>query len=308
MQRLLPVLFDWSAAAAFSYWRSGHSSHSRHRSARSEKESVFPSDARIPSGRTTHRGGASGASAARSTTAVAFRSRMTRLTRAVWVPPSTVIAPSPAPITSTWAGSSFAASVPVRGSSEFFNIQNRQRRVCDRLAEDALRVRTECLLDLGRRRIGIYERELDAEFLQRNREQVESAAIYLRGRNDVVARVAEVQNRERRRRLAGRREHCCHAPLKRRDLLRHLVVRGIGKARVEISGLLEVKQIPHLLRGLVPECRGGVYRHLPRLALLWLPSSLDTQRVCSHNDSPFEFAREIIPHPVQMQTSLYRTA
>ncbi len=52
-----------------------------------KKESVSPSAARTPSGRTTRRGGASGASAARSTTAVAFRSRMTRLTRAVWVPP-----------------------------------------------------------------------------------------------------------------------------------------------------------------------------------------------------------------------------
>ena len=94
MQRLLPVLFDWSAAAAFSYWRGGHSSHSRQRSARSEKGERVSLCCPDSSGRTTRRGGASGASAARSTTGVAFRSRMTRLTRAVWVPPSTVIAPS----------------------------------------------------------------------------------------------------------------------------------------------------------------------------------------------------------------------
>ena len=103
----------------------------------------------------------------------------------------------------------------------------------------------------------------------------------------MVARIAEVEDRERGSRLARARENCRHTAFKRGDLLRDLVVRRVRETRVEITGLLEVEKIRHLLARLILERGRRVDRHLARLALLRLPSALHAQRVNCHLLFPF---------------------
>ena len=98
----------------------------------------------------------------------------------------------------------------------------------------------------------------------------------------MVARLAEVEDREGRRRLPRARENRRHAPLERGDLLRHLVVRGVREARVEVARRLQVEEVRHLLRRLIAERGAGIHRHLTRLALLRLPTTLDAQRIDCH--------------------------
>ena len=175
----------------------------------------------------------------------------------------------------------------VRRLRELRNVEHHAGRIRDRLAEHALGVRAERLRDLRRRRVRAHERKVDAQLLQRDREEVEGAAVDLRRTDNVVARVAEVEDRVRRGRLARTREDRGHAALERADLLRDLVVRRVRKARVEVAALLQVEEVGHLLARLVLESGRGVDRHLPRLALLRLPSTLNAKCVNGHCFAPF---------------------
>ena len=121
---------------------------------------------------------------------------------------------------------------------ELGDVENAAGGVRHRLAEDALGVGAEGLLDLLLARVGVDEGELDAELLQRDREEVEGAAVDLRRGDDVVAGVAEVEDRESRRGLAGRGENRGDAALERGDLLSHHVVGRVRKAGVEVAGRL----------------------------------------------------------------------
>ena len=90
---------------------------------------------------------------------------------------------------------------------ELGDVEDAAGRIRDGLAEDALRVRAERLLDFSLARVGVYESEFDAELFEGDREEVEGSPVYLRGRNDVVARVAEVEDCESRGRLPGARQY-----------------------------------------------------------------------------------------------------
>ncbi len=129
-------------------------------------------------------------------------------------------------------------AVFVRDARELGDVEDAAGRIRDRLAEDALGVGPEGLLDLLLAGVGVDEGELDAELLQRDREEVEGAAVDLRRGDDMVAGVAEVEDREGRRRLAGRGENRGDAALERGDLLSHHVVGGVGEAGVEVAGRL----------------------------------------------------------------------
>ena len=69
----------------------------------------------------------------------------------------------------------------------------------------------------------------------------------------MVASLAEVEDRERAGRLAGRGQDRRDATLESGDFLCHLVVGGIRKARVEVACGLQVEEVGHLLRRLVLE-------------------------------------------------------
>ena len=60
---------------------------------------------------------------------------------------------------------------------ELRDIENAPGRICDGLAENAFRIRTERRLNRLRVGIRIDERELNAELLERNGKEVESSAV-----------------------------------------------------------------------------------------------------------------------------------
>ena len=146
-------------------------------------------------------------------------------------------------------------SVLVRDTRKLCDVEDAARGIRDRLTENALRVRAERGLNFLLARIGIDESELDAELLEGDGEEVERAAVNLRGRNDVIARIAKIKDSKSRGRLSGARENRRYAAFEGRDLLRDRVVRRVREPSVEISWRLEVEEVGHVLRRVVLERR-----------------------------------------------------
>ena len=138
-------------------------------------------------------------------------------------------------------------AVAVSYAGKLLDVQHRAGRVGDGLAEDGLRVRSEGAVDLLLRCVLVDEGEVDLHALHRHGEEVERAAVDLRGANDMVARAAEVQYGVKRSRLARCGEQGCYAAFECGDLGRHGVVRRVLQPGVEVSGRLEVEESPHLV-------------------------------------------------------------
>ena len=83
----------------------------------------------------------------------------------------------------------------------------------------------------------------------------------------MIARGADIENREERRRLAGRGEHGADAALKVGNLCGDAVVCRILEAGVEIARFLKVKEPAHLLARLVFVGSALYYRYNTRLAV-----------------------------------------
>ena len=81
----------------------------------------------------------------------------------------------------------------------------------------------------------------------------------------MVARSGNVEHCEEVRRLARAGQHSCRAALKLADLRRHVIVRGVLQARVEVARLFQVEQLSHVLRRVVFPRGGLVNRNLARL-------------------------------------------
>ena len=75
---------------------------------------------------------------------------------------------------------------------EFFDIQDRKRRIGDRLAENELGIVLKCSLDLFIGRILINIDAFDAESLECKREKIDRTAVDIRGRDEAVARLADI--------------------------------------------------------------------------------------------------------------------
>ena len=85
---------------------------------------------------------------------------------------------------------------------ELGDVQNYARGICDSFSKHALGVRAKRLLNLSRGGLWIDEREFDSDLLERHGKEIERAAVDLRRRYDMVSGIAEVENGERRSRLA----------------------------------------------------------------------------------------------------------
>ena len=150
---------------------------------------------------------------------------------------------------------------------EALDVEHGERRVRDGLAEHGLRVGAERGLQLLVRAIGRDERALEAHAAHGVGQQVVRAAVEGGARHHVVAAARDVEHGEEVSRLARRREHGRRAALQLGDLRRHGVVRGVGEARVEIAGLLEVEQAAHVLARVEFPGGGLVDGNLARLAV-----------------------------------------
>src|ERR1039457_3384465 len=82
--------------------------------------------------------------------------------------------------------------------------------------------------------VRVHERRLDAEARERVLEQREGAAVERRRRDDGVARLGEVQERERLRGLPARRRDGRDAALELGEPLLEDVGRGVHEARVDV--------------------------------------------------------------------------
>ena len=69
----------------------------------------------------------------------------------------------------------------------------------------------------------------------------------------MAACLADVKQGKKICRLAGRSEHTGSTALQRCDLRRHIVIGGILQPGIEITGRLQIKQLAHVLTGVVLE-------------------------------------------------------
>ena len=94
-------------------------------------------------------------------------------------------------------------AVTMRRVRELFEIKHDECRIGDGFAEDRLGVRLECRFELFFGAVRAYERAFDAHFAHGHVDEVERAAVDRGGCDDVVAVVADVEQCEEVRRLAG---------------------------------------------------------------------------------------------------------
>ena len=173
-------------------------------------------------------------------------------------------------------------AVPVRDPGPAFHVKDGEGGVRQRLAEDSLGVRADGRLDFLVGGIRVDPRELDAQLLERHAEEVDRAAVDLRARDDVVARMRHGEERDHARGLAGAGQHRAHAALERGDALLHVVERRVAQARVKMPAHLQVEQIGHMLRGIELKGRALIDRGDARLAVLRVPPRLNAFRLKLH--------------------------
>ena len=134
-----------------------------------------------------------------------------------------------------------------------------QLRVRQGLRVPAARLRVGRAAEVLRIR-GIHEAALDAHLAHGVREQVPRAAIEVGGGDEVVARLAEVLDREERGRLAGAERERSDPALELRDaLLEHRVGR-VHYPGVDVAQFLEREQVRGMVRRIELEARGLVDR------------------------------------------------
>ena len=168
-------------------------------------------------------------------------------------------------------------AVAVGGAGKSFNVQHRQGRVGDGLAEDRLGVGAEGSIQFILSAFGVDEGDLDAHALHGDGKQVEGAAVDGGGGDDMVAAAGNVKHGEEVGGLAGACEHCRSAAFQGGDLCRHGIAGGIAQAGIEIAVILQVKEPSHGVGGLIAE--GGALNDgdLARLAVFRRITGLDAQ-------------------------------
>ena len=136
---------------------------------------------------------------------------------------------------------------------KLLNVQHGQGRVCDGLAEHHLGVGLECGVQffLGAQRIN--KGGFNAHFLHGDGDQVEGAAVNGAGRNDVVARVADVEQGKEVGCLAGTGQHTGGAALQFGNLGGDGIAGGVLQAGIKITAGLQVKQFAHIVGAIIFE-------------------------------------------------------
>ena len=150
---------------------------------------------------------------------------------------------------------------------ELFNIQNGQCGIGNGLAEHRLGVGTECGLQFVLRAVGGHEGEVDAHLLHRHRKQIVCTAVDGRGGNYVITRCGNIENAEEVGRLTGGGQHSGGTAFQFADLFGYAVTGGIGQTGIEISLGFQIKQLAHILAGVVFERGALIDRDLTGFAV-----------------------------------------
>ena len=147
-------------------------------------------------------------------------------------------------------------AVPVGGRGEHLNIEHAQGRICDGFTENGLCVRPESGVQLFRRAVRRDEGEFNAHLFHRDGKEVIGAAVDGGAGHHMISGVGDVEHGVKIRRLAGGSQHCGGAAFQRTDLRGHGVTGRILQAGIEIAGGFQIKQLAHVLAGVVFEGGG----------------------------------------------------
>ena len=167
-------------------------------------------------------------------------------------------------------------AVVVRGIGEALNIEHGQRGIGDRLAKDELGVGLESGLQFLIGAVGSNEGAGNAHAAHGVGEQVVGAAVDGRTRDHVIAGAGNVKDGKEVRGHARAREHRGGTALHLADLGGNQIARGVLQTAVEVTGLLQVKQLAHMLGRIVLPRGGLVDRHLARLRIARAITALNT--------------------------------
>ena len=165
-------------------------------------------------------------------------------------------------------------AVSMRDLCEKLDVKNRERGVCDSLAEHRLGVLSERRVKFLLGRVGGNEGEINSHSLESYREKVERSAVDSRAGDHVIAAGCDVKDCEEVRRLTGRGQHSGSTAFHIADLSRDAVVGGVLKTCVEISRSLEVKELTHLGARFILKGRALNYRYLSGLTVSGCVSAL----------------------------------
>ena len=147
------------------------------------------------------------------------------------------------------------------------DIKNGKCGVCDSFSEHGFGIRSESLFKLFVRAIGRNECKVYPHLLHGNGEKVICTAVDGGGRYDVVACVCDVEGRIEICRLSRGREHGGDAAFKLAYLLCHGIAGGILQSGIEIARSLKVKELSHILAGIVFKGCTLVNRYLTGFAV-----------------------------------------
>ena len=139
----------------------------------------------------------------------------------------------------------------VGGGGELLDVQHREGGVGDGLTEDGLGIGAEGRIQLLLRAVRGDEGELHAHFLHGDGEEVVGPAVDGAAGHHVVAAGGDVEHGIEVGGLPGGGEHGGSAALQLGDLFGDLVAGGVLQAAVEIALSLQVKELAHLLAGVV---------------------------------------------------------
>ena len=167
-------------------------------------------------------------------------------------------------------------AVVMRSLGKALNIEHGKGGIGDRLAKDELGIGLKGCLELLVGAVGGNERAGQTHALHSMGEQVVGTAIDGRARDHVIAGTGHVKDREEVRSHARAREHRSGAALHLADLGGNQIARGVLQTAVEVTRLLQVKQLAHVLRRVVFPRGGLVNGHLARLGISRVIAALNT--------------------------------
>ena len=144
----------------------------------------------------------------------------------------------------------------VGGFGKLLNIQHAQRRVGDGFTEEGLGVRAEGGVQLFVCAVRADEGEVYAHLLHGDGKQVIGAAVDRGAGDHMVSGIGDIENGIEVGSLAGRGQHRGSAALQGADPRRHRVIGGVLQPGIEITGGFQVKELAHVLAGIILEGGG----------------------------------------------------
>ena len=170
---------------------------------------------------------------------------------------------------------------------KLFNIQHRQGGVGNGFAKDSLGVGLERGVQLF---LGTVRRDKgggNAHLCHGDGDQVEGAAVNGAGRNDVVARVADVEQGKEVCSLTAAGQHCGRAAFQLTDLFGHKVAGGVLQTGIEIAVGFQIEQLAHVLTGGVLKGGGLDNGDLAGFAIAGGITALHTDGITIHTTYSF---------------------